>query len=119
MIHGSAAGFTSGLLFLLVREQSHLSTRCSSVLVPPPVKLLQHIVVTHWMHVKVAARPSHAHHQDLLTVRRLAHDKGIVLLIRHHRHQCGATAAAPAPHLPHQSSSQQSGAHCERGGGSE
>lgn len=111
--------FGFGYFFLYVRRQSHLSTRGGSVLVPPPVELLQHILVRHRMRVDGPARQSHTHHQDLLTVRRLAQNKSIILQVHHHRHQCSATAATPAPPLPQQSGSQQSRAHCEGGGGAE
>lgn len=106
-------------IFGYVGQQSHLSTRCGSLLVRPPVKLLQHILVWRCRCVDELSPRSHTHHQDLLTVRGLAHNKGIILEVRHHRHQRNATAAAPAPPLHQQSSSQQSRAHCDRGGGGE
>lgn len=98
---------------------SHLSTWHGSVFVPPPVKLLQHVLPGHSMCVDGLVRRSNAHHQDLLTVWRLAHNEGIILQVCHRWHQLSAAAAPPAPPLPQQGSSQQSGAHCEGGGGGE
>ena len=96
---------------LSVRQHSHLSAWPRSEPAPPPVKLLQCVLVL--------LRPSHTHHQDLLVVRRLAHHEGVVLQVRQGGHQCD-TAAAPPPHpLPQQGSSQQHGAHWEEDGGGE
>ena len=95
---------------------SHLSARRGSLLVPPPVKPLQHLLAGRHMCIKVLACRSHTHHQDLLTVWRLARNEGIVLQVCHRWHQRSAAAAPPAPPLPLQGSSQQSWAHCDGGG---
>lgn len=95
---------------------SHLSARCGSLLVPPPVKLFQLLLAGRHMCIKVLACWSHTHHQDLLAVWRLARNEGIVLQVCHRWHQHSAAAASPAPPLPLQGSSQQSGAHCDGGG---
>ncbi len=107
------------LLSLHVGQHSHLSARHGSVLVPPPVKMLQHVLVGCCVCADRLAWQSHAHHQDLLTVWRLAHNEGIILQVRHHWHQCSAAAAPPAPPLSQQGSSQQSRTHCEGDGGGE
>lgn len=97
----------------------HLSARRSSVRVHPPVKLIQHIQVKLRTRADRLAWRSHTHHQDLMTLGRLAHNKSIILQVRHHWHRCRATAAAPAPSFPPQSSSQQSRARHAGGGGFE
>jgi len=95
----------------------HLSARHGSALVPHHVKLVQRVLVGQRTRVDGAGRRSHAHHQDLLTVWRLAHNEGIVLQVRDHWHQCSAAAAPPAAPLPQQGSSQQSRAPCQGDGG--
>lgn len=100
-------------------ETAHLRTGHGSVLVPLPVQQLQHLLARRCLCVDVLRWRSHTHHQDLLTVRRLAHDEGIVLRVRQHWHQCSAAAAPPAPPLPEKGGSQQSWAHSEGGGGDE
>lgn len=104
-------------MLIIVFLHSHLSTRCGSVFVPSPVKLLQHVLMGRCMRVDGLAWQSHAHHQDLLTVWRLAHNEGIILQVRHHWHECSAAAASPASPLPQHGSFQQSRALCEGGGG--
>lgn len=97
----------------------HLSARCCSVQVHPPVKLIQHIQVKLRARADRLAWQSHTHHQDLMTLGRLAHDKSIILQVCHHGHHCSATAASSAPSFTPQSSSQQNRARRAGGGGFE
>lgn len=98
---------------------SHLSTRCGSVPVPAPVQLIQHFLLGLRHLVAVLRHPSHTHHQDLLAVRGLARDEGVVLQVHHLRHVRGATVAPPASRLPQQGGSQQDGAQRDWDGGCE
>lgn len=98
---------------------SHLSARRRPVPVPAPVQLIQHFLFGFRHLVALLRHASHTHHQDLLAVRRLARDEGVVLQVHHLRHVGGATAAPPAPRLPQQGGSQQDRAQRDRDAGRE
>lgn len=110
--------FTNCCVFLF-RQFADLSARHGSVLVPPPVELLCRTHLGLCSCVDKLTRQSHTHHEDLLTVWRLARDQSIILQVCHHWHQCIAAAAPPPLHLPLQGRSQQSRTHSERDGGGE
>lgn len=110
--------FTNCCVFLF-RQFADLSAWHGPVLVPPPVELLRRTHPGLCVCVDKLARQSHTHHEDLLTVWRLARDQSIILQVCHHRHQCIAAAAPPPLHLPLQGRSQQSRTHSERDGGDE
>lgn len=79
---------------------SHLSAWCGSVSVPAPVELIQRLLLRFHHLVAVLRHPSHTHHQDLLAVRGLARDEGVVLQVHHLRHVRGTTVAPPPSRLP-------------------
>lgn len=100
------------------RVFSHLGAWHGPLLVPPPVEILHISPPACCVCVKRLLRCGDTHHQHLSAVERLAHNESIILQVGDHWHQCCTAAAPPPPLLPLQGSSQQSGARCERDGGS-